>query len=284
MSTRLKPSPSFVVATVALVLATSTGAYAAVKIAPKNSVVSKSIKNGQVKAADLKTNAVTGKKIKDGSITAADLAKGTIPAGGTIAAGSVGADKLDPGLLSDLNDATTLGGLSASQIVAMVNQGEYVEARQPAAGVNILKKDSEAVDVLSLSLPHAGKWLVTATMPVHCVYDNSGPDNADPDQNTTSGLDSPFFYGKMRLMNGATEVTNVSGTCQVEAGQVFILLPAYTGTTMLQTTRLIETTGAATLTIKGSSAPSNGLGTELIASKQVTANSVGASLTAVVVK
>ena len=46
---RLRVSPSLVISIFALVIAMSAGAYAAT-IAPKNSVVSKSIKNGEVKA------------------------------------------------------------------------------------------------------------------------------------------------------------------------------------------------------------------------------------------
>jgi hypothetical protein len=58
------------VALVALVVAMSGVAYAA---APKNSVTSKSIKDGNVKTADLAAAAVTSTQIADGSIGLADL-------------------------------------------------------------------------------------------------------------------------------------------------------------------------------------------------------------------
>src|SRR3954447_16587087 len=48
------------------------GAYA-VSIAKKNSVVSKSIKNGQVKGKDLAKNAVNGAKVADNSLTGAEI-------------------------------------------------------------------------------------------------------------------------------------------------------------------------------------------------------------------
>lgn len=63
---------ALVIALLALVASTTGVAYAAEKAA-KNSVVSKSIKNGQVKNKDLGANAVTSDKIADGAVRAADL-------------------------------------------------------------------------------------------------------------------------------------------------------------------------------------------------------------------
>lgn len=58
----------------ALVL-TGGAAYAA---AAKDSVVSRSIKNGQVKTVDLKDGAVTGAKVADGSVTGDDVDESTL--------------------------------------------------------------------------------------------------------------------------------------------------------------------------------------------------------------
>lgn len=65
------------VALLALVIAMSGAAYAGLK-APKNSVVSKSIRNGQVKRADLGANAVNGAKIAPGSVSGADIQDGSL--------------------------------------------------------------------------------------------------------------------------------------------------------------------------------------------------------------
>jgi hypothetical protein len=73
---RSKLTYSNVVSTLCLFLLLGGVAYA-VTAAPKNSVTSRSIKNGQVKAADLATNAVKGTKVADGSLTAADLKEGS---------------------------------------------------------------------------------------------------------------------------------------------------------------------------------------------------------------
>jgi hypothetical protein len=49
-----------------------------VQTAPRNSVISKSIKNGQVKKGDLGSNAVIGSKVKDGALSGADLANDSV--------------------------------------------------------------------------------------------------------------------------------------------------------------------------------------------------------------
>jgi hypothetical protein len=62
---------------IAIFIALSAGAYA-VQRAPKNSVVSRSIVNGQVKRADLAPNAVGSSKVLDDSLTGADINESTL--------------------------------------------------------------------------------------------------------------------------------------------------------------------------------------------------------------
>lgn len=62
----------FVVAVLALVLAMSTSAWAL----GRNSVTSKTIKNGQVKSPDLAQDSVTSAKVRDGAIAAEELGDG----------------------------------------------------------------------------------------------------------------------------------------------------------------------------------------------------------------
>lgn len=68
------------VALLALFLAVGGTSYAAAKL-PTNSVATKQIKNGQVKAADLGKSSITSPKVKDGSLQARDFAFGQLPAG-----------------------------------------------------------------------------------------------------------------------------------------------------------------------------------------------------------
>jgi hypothetical protein len=112
-----------VVSTMALVIALGGASYAAVKL-PKNSVVSSTIKNGQVKNKDLGKNAVTSAKIKDGTVADADLGSGINGAkladgsvangklgagidGGKLADGSVGAGKLAAGVTTPADGSIT---------------------------------------------------------------------------------------------------------------------------------------------------------------------------------
>ena len=99
-----RPSHGTIVAYVSLFVALGGTSVAAVTIA-KNAVVSSSIKDGQVKTADLGANAVTSAKVKAGSLLASDLKAGQLPAavpgpqGPGGAAGQAGAPgaKGDPG-------------------------------------------------------------------------------------------------------------------------------------------------------------------------------------------
>ena len=113
---RLRPSPSIVISMFALLIAMSTGAYAAVTIAPENSVNSKSIKNESVKTEDLaaqavskgklKKAAVNGNKILDGSVGTKDIGDGQVN-GNKILDGSVGTRDIGDG---QVNGAKILDG------------------------------------------------------------------------------------------------------------------------------------------------------------------------------
>jgi hypothetical protein len=101
---------------VALLLVLTTGA--AYAVAAKNSVVSSSIKNGQVKTKDLADGAVvsaklgkgavTGAEVVDGSLTGADVADGSLT-GDDIADGTVGSAHVS-GLTGADVAADSLGG------------------------------------------------------------------------------------------------------------------------------------------------------------------------------
>jgi hypothetical protein len=67
-----RPTPAFVVAVLALILAVSGTSYAAGKI------TSAQIKNGTVSSADLKNDSAQGKDVKDGSLTGADIKDGSL--------------------------------------------------------------------------------------------------------------------------------------------------------------------------------------------------------------
>ena len=98
---RWRVSPSFVISLFALLIATSTGAYA-VTIAPKNSVVSKSIKNQEVRTKDLAASAVSTEKMRNSSVNGAKIADGAV-GGADIGAGQVNLDHLSTAAKTSLS-------------------------------------------------------------------------------------------------------------------------------------------------------------------------------------
>jgi hypothetical protein len=242
---RLRVSPSLIISILALVVATSAGAYA-VTIAPKNSVVSKSIKNGQVKGKDIANNAVNSKKIKDGQVTSADIADGQVSSA-DIGDGQVGLNDLSAAAKTDLNDASTLGGLSVAQIVA-ASGGEYVEARQAAGDIDILLTEDAPANLVSINLPHAGKYLISARIPATCTYDGSdGAVPADPSPT------EPYAWAKGQLVQGATVLDSAYASCEAEAAQLIIFAGIWSGTATVEINRMVTVAGPTTLTLRGSS-------------------------------
>jgi hypothetical protein len=94
---RIRPQLTYanVISTLCLFLLLGGGAYAITR-APKNSVVSKSIKNGQVKTKDLAKNAVSGAKVADNSLSGADINESSLSAvpSATNASHATNADQL----------------------------------------------------------------------------------------------------------------------------------------------------------------------------------------------
>lgn len=86
---RKGPSPSMVVAVIALIVALGGTSYAAISL-PKNSVGSKQLKKNAVTAKKLKKNSVNSAKVKDRSLLAKDFKNGQLPRGATGPAGATG--------------------------------------------------------------------------------------------------------------------------------------------------------------------------------------------------
>jgi hypothetical protein len=82
MLRRLRPRLSYanVIATLALFIALGGGAYAAVT-APKNSVTSRSIRNGQVKRVDLAARAVTNSRIGPNAVSNSKVGPNAVSTG-----------------------------------------------------------------------------------------------------------------------------------------------------------------------------------------------------------
>lgn len=111
------------VAWVALFVALGgTGAWAANQLVGssdirKNAVLSRHLKNGNVKQADLATNAVNSARVADGSLLSADFAAGQIPRGATGSAGSQGSTGPTGPEGAPNPDAETLDGFDSNDYV-----------------------------------------------------------------------------------------------------------------------------------------------------------------------
>jgi hypothetical protein len=80
-----RPSPSMVVAFIALLVAMGGTGYAAATL-PKNSVGSKQLKTNAVVSKKIKNGAVTSDKVKNGSLTGSDIKLSSLGAVPTAAA------------------------------------------------------------------------------------------------------------------------------------------------------------------------------------------------------
>lgn len=194
-------SPSVVISLFALVIAMSTGAYAAVTIAPKNSVVSKSIKNQEVKTKDLAASAVSTKKLKDSSVNGAKIADGAI-SGADIGAGQVSLDDISAAAKTSLNQ----GGPAYSR---------HFEAGGPLP--------TTMTQMASLNLP-AGSYVLASKAQIDTF---NGSDIVECDLVAGSGTDRSFVQGgsshQSQIIINSLVVTFVTGgtvvwQCQTYGG------------------------------------------------------------------
>lgn len=105
---------SNVVGYVALFVSLTMTPALAAQIAPKNSVVSKSIKNGQVKSADVKNNGLTGADIKESTLKGLPI-EGKLAASGAI---NAPANPVDWTKLKNVPDGFADGSDGPGELVA----------------------------------------------------------------------------------------------------------------------------------------------------------------------
>jgi hypothetical protein len=148
-----------VTATLALFVALSGSAYAAIKL-PANSVGT----------AQLRDNAVTSPKVQNGSLLAADFKAGQLPAGPAGAAGPAGP-------AGPTGPAGAAGGVSGLQVIYAASSGgaftvKSSEAHCPAGkkvtgGGSLIAGDTNATVTTSApgAVPNPTSWYVQAIEP-----------------------------------------------------------------------------------------------------------------------
>lgn len=136
---RRLPSPSMIVAGVALFVSLGGGAYASVAF---NQVRSAHIKNGEVKTVDLANAAVTSAKVRNGAVTSPKIANGAV----TLA-------KIQPAARAALRGAAGPPGPAGTGATSGF-------ARQAASNIAFPATANTFVTVAQLSVP-AGSYIVT---------------------------------------------------------------------------------------------------------------------------
>jgi hypothetical protein len=219
---RARISPSFVIATLALVISTSAGAYAAVNVAPKNSVVSKSIKNGEVKSRDLAKNSVNAKKIKDGQVGSAELADGGV-AGVDIGDGQVGsADIADLQIgTSDFADLSVTSGKLAANAVTTTKIADNA-----VTGAKIADSSVTSADVLDGTLNDDD--LATNSVGVSEIQTDAVQASEIADNSIDSGEIVDFGLSNQDI-GVLTATVNADGTLANSSGGVTTLKLPVTG-------------------------------------------------------
>lgn len=222
------PSPAMAVALLALFAALAGGAYAASK-APKNSVVSSSIRNGQVRSAD----------IADRGVRAADLGAGSVGPD-KLAPGAVGADKLAPGAVGA--DKLAPGSVGADKLAP------------GAVGAAALRAGAVGTDVLANGAVSGAKLAPGAVNRAAIGPGAIGPDQiaanaAGPVQIAPGSVGSDQFGTILRVVSQSPATTDADGVTNggaVGIAKVTAFCPA--GSRVLSGgTRWVENTNNGTL-------------------------------------
>ena len=145
-----RPTPSMIVAVVALSVALGGTSYAALKL-PAASVGTKQVRNKAITTGKLRDRAVTGVKVRDRSLLARDFKAGQLPAGPRGAAGAAGPQG-PPGAPNP--NASTLNGLPANGLIRVASN---------FSNLNQAKKGQGTVISTKITAPTAGRIVIQAS-------------------------------------------------------------------------------------------------------------------------
>lgn len=155
-----KPSPSMVVAAIALFVALSGGAYAGVAL---NQVRSANIKNGEVKTADLANFAVTAVKMANSSVKSNKIVDGTILsqdiADGAVFTPDLGAGAVTPAKISQIPAARV-----TSSVNTTVPSGAFTAIPMNTERFDAMNMHRTDADTSRLTATTAGIYMVSANV------------------------------------------------------------------------------------------------------------------------
>jgi len=147
---RNRPSPSMIVALIALFVALSGASYAALS---KNSVGSKQLKKNAVTTAKIKSNAVTGAKVGDGTIEGVDVKDASIGSpdltDGSVGLSDLGANSVNGSKVADGSlggQDVTDGSLGAGDVAAGTFLGGSVTVQRFMATSELADGGETSID------------------------------------------------------------------------------------------------------------------------------------------
>ena len=233
-SKRARPSPALMISVLALFVAFG-GTAIAVKKAEKNSVVSSSIKNNQVKSPDISNKkGVKSKDIVDGEIKSGDIGDGEVK-GADVDESSLGQV---PSAASATNatNASTVGGLSVKKVDYSAAAGT---AAQEILNFGGLKLTATCDGAAQLDLK------ATTTKNAAGIH-TQGIESTGSAAVGSIGISAPFFTGADEL-----DIDAFVGSGTGDDESAYIQYQAADGAVVIANLVLYETGGGGDCTVDG---------------------------------
>lgn len=190
---RFQPTPAFVIAMIALLVAMSGTAVAAGLAA--NSVKSKQIVNGQVKNKDLGNGAVNSPKVKDGSLTGGDVLDESITGTDVQDTTLTGADVQDDSLTgTDVQDNTLTGtDVQDNTLTGADVQNDSLTGADIQEGtLGLMSNQVRMVSNTTAALASGTGTSISVSCPVTEKAIGGGAAWIQPGSNSPTGLEAPI--------------------------------------------------------------------------------------------
>jgi hypothetical protein len=190
---RFRPTPAFVLAIVALMVALGGSAVAAGLV--PNSVKSKHIANGQVKKQDLAASSVRGDKVLDGSLTGVDLQDGSVGAADVQDGSLEGTDVKDGSIEStDVKDDTLTGtDVQDGTLTGTDVQDESLTAADIQEGtLGLMSNQVRYVSNTTANQPNGAGTIVSVSCPANEKAIGGGAAWLQPGSNSPTALEAPI--------------------------------------------------------------------------------------------